>query len=109
MSFFAGEVHFLQVILILLILEDSRGISTGYLILQAGHGGDKGVRRGRPRASVSPQTERKFGPGMGRKRWNLDICPFEAARWVALFVHFTPNGRARTGWGRAVELALGHF
>jgi hypothetical protein len=35
MSFFASEVHFLQVISILppSILEDSRGISTGYLIL----------------------------------------------------------------------------
>ena len=34
MSFFAGEVRFLQVIPILppSILEDSRGISTGYLI-----------------------------------------------------------------------------
>ena len=27
--------------------------------------GDKGVRPGRPRASVSPKTECKFGPGMG--------------------------------------------
>ena len=30
--------------------------------------GDKGMRRGHPRASVSPQTERNFGPGMDRKR-----------------------------------------
>ena len=30
--------------------------------------GDNGVRRGRPRSAVSPQTERKFGLGLGRKR-----------------------------------------
>ena len=50
--------------------------------------GDKGVRRGRPRASVSPQTERKFGPGMGRKR--------------------TESGHLSV-WGRALGRAIRSF
>ena len=48
MSFFASEVRFLQVIPILppSILEDSRGISTGYLILSF---------------QIGPSLQRKMG------------------------------------------------
>ena len=50
--------------------------------------GDKGVRPGRPRASVSPQTERKFGPGMGQKRTEsgqLSVCARALGRLVCPF------------------------
>ena len=52
-----------------------------------------------------PKPSASLGRGWVENGRNPDICPFEAARWAALFVRFTPNGRTRTRWGRAVEMA----
>ena len=60
-------------------------------------GGQARASRPSARCPFHPKPSASLGRGWVENGPNPNICPFEAARWAASFVPFTPNGRGRTG------------